>query len=163
MESGANDGRAVDEPTSGARRRGFTGTPRSVLLNLAAALLLVVGSFGLLGVPIVAMFSGGIPDSWRNNETAYIGLWAVVSVAFIVAGIGASRGRRWARFLGIGLYILSGLSLTSAPPLMLIPLAFAGVLLFGWQPAGDGSWSVSAVATRSTGSRESCNPVSHGR
>jgi len=133
VESGANDGRAVDELTSGARVRGFPGTARSVLVNLAAAMLLVVGSFGLLGVPIVAMFSEGIPDSWSNNEGAYIGLWAAVSVAFIVAGIGVSRGRGWARFLGIGLYIFAALDPGSVL-LSFISVAFALVLVFAWRP-----------------------------
>jgi hypothetical protein len=104
-----------------------------VLINLTGALLLVAGSFGLLGVPVVAMFSEGIPDSWSDNQGGYLALWAAVSVTFIVAAFGIDRRREWGRLLGIATYIYVALD-PGSRVVSFISMAFALVLVFAWRP-----------------------------
>lgn len=134
VEARGSDAGAIDEVTSAQRTPEPLVKDRpSVLVRLAGAVLVVAGIIGLLEVPIVWMFSEGIPDSWANNQGAYIGLWAATSLACLVAGIGVFRGRAWARFLAIGLYVVLALSMAPTLPLQLIALAFAGVLVFGWR------------------------------
>ena len=137
MESPENHSGTNDEPTSAERRFGpsVTHSP-SVIVKLVGALLVVVGSFGLLGTPIVLMFSEGIPESWANNQLGYAGLWATISLACIVVGNGVFNGRGWARFLAIALFLVVGLAFESVLPL-LIALAFALVLVFGWPRRAD--------------------------
>ena len=93
-----------------------------------------MGSIALLGTPFVGMFSEGNPDSWGENPVlAFIGLWALASLACLVAGWKVFYGREWARFLAIGLYLTLAAAFSSVLPLMLINLAFAGVLVFRWR------------------------------
>jgi hypothetical protein len=102
----------------------------SVLVRIAGAFLVAVGSLGLL--------SALLPLLLREISDALT--LAAVSLVCLVAGVGVFRGRAWARFLAIGLYTVGALSLTSVLPLMLIPLAFAGtgILVFAWGPRSGG-------------------------
>lgn len=139
MEGRRSDGGATNEVTSAQRRRGPPVTQRpSVVVRLAGAALVVIGSFGLLGTPMVLMFSEGIPDSWANIQGAYLGLWAAASLACIVIGNGIFQGREWARFLAIGFCAVLWLSTALAPPFLLIDLALAAVLVFGRRPVSGG-------------------------
>jgi len=82
------------------------------------------------------LFTEGVPDG--SSPWASVGFFVAVSVVCAFAGVGVFRGRAWARFLAIGLYILAALSVSSYLPAMLIPLAFAGILVFAWRPRSGG-------------------------
>lgn len=133
METRRSDDGAIDEETSAPPSREQVVAHPSVVIRLAGAALLVVGSLGLLEVPAILMFSEGIPDSFANYPGAFIGLVVAASLACIVAGRGVFYGREWARVLAIGLYLMLAASMIPLLPLVLMFLALAGVLVFGWR------------------------------
>jgi hypothetical protein len=76
--------------------------------RIVGVVLVVFGVFGFLLVPIVVMFSEGVPEDFPGGLGTYVSLWAAIAFVLVLAGFGILRGRPWGRVLGIGMLVVLG-------------------------------------------------------
>jgi hypothetical protein len=84
---------------------------------------------GLLLVPVVVMFSEGIPEEWQQNPGGYLAIWAGVSIALLVAGVGLASGQTWGRMLAIALLIVGGVTSGSLVGVTLLAAVSIGLVI----------------------------------
>jgi hypothetical protein len=63
--------------------------------------LVIIGGLGLLILPMIYMFSEGIPEPYRQSPGTYVAIVGAIAVACLAAGIGVVRSSEWGRWLGI--------------------------------------------------------------